>query len=94
MVDTFVQSVSIGGALIDSHGNIVGLAHKEVTADNNPDLFVPIEVALRGLGLRVCGREFGTRKPVGLKTYETPLADAIDKSVNKAPKPMAGLSKK
>ncbi len=86
IVDTFVQTVSLGGALIDRHGNIVGMAHKSRKDDDNPDLFVPIESALKGLGLEICGREFGTRKPAGFKA--TPLADAIDRSGDKAPKPM------
>lgn len=88
IVDTFVQTVTLGGALIDNHGNIVGMAHKTKKSDETPDLFIPVETALRSLGLEICGREFGTRKPVGFKTYETPLADAIDASKNKAPKPM------
>jgi len=88
IVDTFVQTVTIGGALIDNHGNIVGMAHKTKKTDETPDLFIPVETALKSLGLEICGREFGTRKPVGFKTYETPLADAIDASKDKTPKPM------
>lgn len=88
IVDTFVQTVTIGGALIDNHGNIVGMAHKTRKTDDTPDLFIPVETALKGLGLEICGREFGTRKPVGFKTYETPLADAIDASKDKTPLPM------
>lgn len=88
IVDTFVQTVTIGGALIDNHGNIVGMAHKTKKDDETPDLFIPLETALKSLGLEICGREFGTRKPIGFKTYETPLADAIDASKDKTPKPM------
>jgi len=88
IVDTFVQTVTLGGALIDRHGNIVGMAHKSKKDDETPDLFIPIETALKSLGLEICGREFGTRKPVGFKTFETPLADAIDNSKDKSPKPM------
>lgn len=93
IVDTFVQTVSLGGALIDNHGNIVGMAHKTKKTDEKPDLFIPVETALKGLGLEICGRDFGTRKPAGFKAY-TPLADAIDASENKAPKPMVGMEKK
>ena len=93
IVDTFVQTVTLGGALIDKNGNIVGLAHKSKKTDDNPDLFIPIETALKGLGLEICGRDFGTRKPVGFKAY-TPLADAIDASKDKTPVPMKGLERK
>ncbi len=92
IVDTFVQTVTLGGALIDKNGNIVGLAHKTKKTDENPDLFIPIETALKGLGLEICGRDFGTRKPVGFKA--TPLADAIDASKDKTPVPMKGLERK
>ena len=94
IVDTFVQTVSLGGALIDSHGNIVGMAHKTKKTDETPDLFIPIETALKSLGLEICGREFETRKPVGFKVKETPLADAIDASKDKAPEPMKSKDKK
>ena len=93
IVDTFVQTVTLGGALIDKNGNIVGLSHKAKKTDDNPDLFIPIETALKGLGLEICGRDFGTRKPVGFKAY-TPLADAIDASKDKTPVPMKGLERK
>ena len=94
IVDTFVQTVTLGGALIDKHGNIVGMAHKSKKSDENPDLFIPIETALKALGLEICGREFGTRKPAGFKAYETPLADAIDNSKDKTPTPMKAKEKK
>ena len=94
IVDTFVQTVSIGGALIDKHGNIVGMAHKSKKVDDNPDLFIPIENALKSLGLEICGREFGSSNVAGFKTYETPLADAIDNSKDKTPLPMKNTDKK
>lgn len=93
IVDTFVQTVTLGGALIDKHGNIVGIAHKSKKTDENPDLFIPVETALKGLGLEICGREFGTRKPAGFKAY-TPLADAIDASGDKTPIPMKASGRK
>ncbi len=92
IVDTFVQTVTLGGALIDKHGNIVGMAHKTKKTDDNPDLFIPIETALKGLGLEICGRDFGTRKPAGFEL--TPLADAIDASTDKTPKAMDSKDKK
>lgn len=92
IVDTFVQTVTLGGALIDKHGNMVGMAHKTKKFDDSPDLFIPIETALKGLGLEICGRDFGTRKPAGFEL--TPLADAIEASGDKTPKPMSNKDKK
>ncbi len=94
IVDTFVQSVSLGGALIDKNGNIVGLAHESKKTEDGPDLFIPIETALKSLGLEICGREFTNKKPAAIKTYETPLADAIDNSTDKSPKAMSGKERK
>lgn len=94
IVDTFVQSVALGGALIDKNGNIVGIAHESKKLDDSPDLFIPIETALKSVGMEICGREFSQKKPAAIKTYETPLADAIDNSGNKAPKVMKGSERK
>ena len=94
IVDTFVQSVALGGALIDKNGNIVGIAHESKKLEDSPDLFIPIETALKSVGMEICGREFSQKKPAVIKTYETPLADAIDNSGNKAPKVMKGSERK
>ncbi len=97
MVDTFVQAVTIGSTLIDKNGNIVGIAHDSRKTTDGPDLYLPVETALKGLGLEICGRAFPVRakKPVAVQTYVTPLADAIDNSTGpKAPKPMTGLESK
>lgn len=94
IVDTFVQSVALGGALIDKNGNIVGIAHESKKLEDSPDLFIPIETALKSVGMEICGREFSQKKPAAIKTYETPLADAIDNSGNKAPKAMKGSERK
>lgn len=94
IVDTFVQSVALGGALIDKNGNIVGIAHESKKLDDSPDLFIPIETALKSVGMEICGREFSQKKPAAIKTYETPLADAIDNSGNKAPKVTKGSERK
>jgi len=94
IVDTFVQSVTVGGALIDKNGNIVGIAHDSKKLEDGPDLFIPIETALKSLGLEICGREFREKKPAAVKTYETPLADAIDASKDKSPEPMKGKERK
>lgn len=95
IVDTYVQSVTIGGALIDANGNIVGIAHESRKLDDSKDIFIPIETALKALGLEICGQKTGGRKPVAFKIIQTPLADAIDASRgSKAPKPMGKKGRK
>lgn len=94
IVDTFVQTVTLGGALIDQKGNIIGIAHESKKSDNSPDLFIPIESALKSLGLEICGQKPTVRKPKAVQIY-TPIADAIDNSkADKSPKPMSGITRK
>ena len=90
IVDTFVQTVTLGGALIDQKGNIIGISHKSKKDDTTPDLFIPIETALKALGLDICGQKplIGD-KPKAVRVY-TPVADAIDNSKkDKSPTPIS-----
>ena len=95
IVDTFVQTVTLGGALIDQKGNIIGIAHELKKTDTSPDLFIPIETALKSLGLEICGQQqTPVEKPKAVKIY-TPIADAIDNSpADKSPKPIQGIKRK
>ncbi len=94
IVDTFVQTVTLGGALIDQKGNIIGIAHETKKSENSPDLFIPIETALNSLGLEICGQKPTTSKPKSVKIF-TPIADAIDNSpVDKSPKPISSEKRK
>ena len=94
IVDTFVQTVTLGGALIDQKGNIIGIAHETKKSENSPDLFIPIETALNSLGLEICGQKPTTSKPKSVKIF-TPIADAIDSSpVDKSPKPISSEKRK
>jgi len=93
IVDTFVQTVTLGGALIDQKGNIIGIAHKSKTDNNLPDLFIPIETALKAVGLDICGQRPTVAKPKAVRIY-TPIADAIDNSGDKKPKPVKAIKRK
>ena len=93
IVDTFVQTVTLGGALIDQRGNIIGIAHKTKKDDNTPDLFIPIETALKAVGLDICGQRPAPDKPKAVRIY-TPIADAIDNSGDKKPQPVKALKRK
>lgn len=94
IVDTFVQTVTLGGALIDQKGNIIGIAHETKKTDTSPDLFIPIETALKSLGLEICGQAPVVEKPKPVRVY-TPIADAIDNSkADTSPKPVEALKRK
>ncbi len=96
IVDTFVQTVTLGGALIDQRGNIIGISHESKKSDNSPDLFIPIETALKSLGLEICGQNpvKAAQKPKAVRMF-TPIADAIDNSpADKSPKPLDSMQRK
>lgn len=86
IIDTFVQTVTIGGALIDEHGTINGFAADGKKTDDSPDLFIPTETALRSLGLSICGKPFTDKSP--WQKYK-PLTEAILK--NSGPKDPATM---
>lgn len=95
IVDTFVQTATLGGALIDQKGNIIGISHKSKKDDTSPDLFIPIETALKSVGLDICGQKplIGS-KPKAVRIY-TPIADAIDNSKkDKSPTPVTAKERK
>ena len=89
IIDTFVQTVTIGGALIDEHGTINGFAAQGKKTDDSPDLFIPTETALRSLGLSICGKTFTEKSP--WQKYK-PLTEAILK--NSGPKDPAVMDAK
>ncbi len=59
VIDTDVQRNTLGGALIDKKGNILGMAHAgEKLLPQNEDYFIPIAEAFKSLNVRIRGREF------------------------------------
>lgn len=93
ILDTFVQEISVGGALIDEFGTINGIAHSSKKTDDGMDLFIPTETALRGVGLSICEKVYKTPSPWKTKVYK-PISAAIEKPVSKAPETMAKKDRK
>ena len=84
IIDTFVQDVTLGGALIDKQGTITGLAHTGAKPSENTDLFLPIATAMKSVGLEICGKQI---KDIPVKNTE--ISDAIlFNSGSKEPLPM------
>jgi len=88
ITDTFVQTVSAGGLLIDENGTITGFASNTHKYDNNGDLFSPILDAINSVGLEVCGQtEPFAKAPTAIIK---PVSSAIDNfKGSKAPKVMS-----
>ena len=89
VIDTFVQSATIGGVLIDEKGRITGMAHTSRPIKDGPDLFLPIETAMKSLGVGICGKEFPQPKPKPQKSWrQKSVAPLIENTVQKAPETM------
>ena len=87
IVDTFVQTVTVGGALIDEHGTINGMSHAGKKFEDGPDLFIPITTAINSVGLEICGQE--NKAPKVPMAVIKPVSTAIDGFTDsKEPKPM------
>lgn len=56
LTDTTVQSVTLGGVLIDEHGNAIGIAHAGKSAYGDADAFIPIGDAFQALRVRIRDR--------------------------------------
>lgn len=84
IADTAVQTVTIGGVLIDSHGTINGIAHTGIKTDSGNDLFLPTETALRSVGLSICEKLYEKPSPWQQTVYK-PVTEVIMTSVPKAP---------
>lgn len=87
IVDTFVQTVTVGGALIDEHGTINGMSHAGKKFEDGPDLFIPITTAINSVDLEICGQE--NKAPKVPMAVIKPVSTAIDGFTgSKEPKPM------
>ena len=87
IVDTFVQTVTVGGALIDEHGTINGMSHAGKKFEDGPDLFIPITTAINSVGLEICGQE--NKAPKVPMAVIKPVSTAIDGFTgSKEPKPI------
>lgn len=93
ITDTFVQTVSSGGALIDSKGVVNGIASRNQKFDDKGDLFLPIQDAINSVGLEVCGQaEPFAQVP---KAIVKPVSTAIDDyKGSKAPAVMSKSKRK
>lgn len=95
IVNTYVQTQTLGSTLIDKNGNITGLSHSGVRAAEGGDLFIPIETAFKSLGMEICGVKFTNKRPAAVRTIEKPVAEAIDHDTgHKAPKAMGAKERK
>ncbi len=90
MIDSFNQGTVIGGVLVDNKGRVTGIAHR---APDGAHLFLPMETAMRSLGVEICGKAFPEVKPKP-KVWKKPVAEFIDNPEAKAPEAMPVKNRK
>ncbi len=89
VIDTFVQSTTIGGVLINEKGQIVGMAAQNNSLKDGPDVFLPIETAMKSLGVGICGKAFPQSKPKPQKSWrQKSVAPLIENTIQQAPEAM------
>lgn len=68
IVDTYVQENTLGGALIDKEGRILGMAHSGKRTDTSEvDFFIPISTALKSMDVYIKDRPYPNHIPEALK---------------------------
>lgn len=92
LANTFVQNVTVGGALIYKDCTINGMAPSGVKTNDGLDIFIPTETALRSLGISICGHEYTEESPWQQTIYR-PVTSQI-KNVQKAPEVMKEKDRK
>lgn len=92
LANTFIQNVTVGGALIYKDCTINGMAPSGIKTNDGLDVFIPTETALRSLGISICGHEYVEESPWQQTIYK-PVTEQI-KKVQKAPEVMKPKDRK
>ena len=92
LANTFVQNVTVGGALINKNCSVSGMANSGIRTNDGLDMFIPTEIALRSLGISICGHEYVEESPWTQTVYK-PVTQMI-KQEQKAPEVLAPEERK
>ena len=92
LANTFIQNVTVGGALFYKDCTVSGMAHSGIRTDDGMDVYVPTETALRSLGISICNHEYVEESPWQQTIYK-PVTQQIQVSP-KAPEIMPVIERK
>lgn len=92
LANTFIQNVTVGGALFHKTCTVAGMAHSGIRTDDGLDVYVPTEIALRSLGISICGHEYVEESPWQQTVYK-PVTEQIQ-VVQQAPEVMEAKDRK
>jgi hypothetical protein len=86
LANTFIQNVTVGGALFYQDCTVSGMAHSGIKTDDGMDVYVPTETALRSLGISICNHEYVEESPWQQTIYK-PVTQQIQ-IIQQAPEVM------
>ena len=86
LANTFIQNVTVGGALFYKDCTVSGMAHSGIKTDDGMDIYVPTETALRSLGISICNHEYVEESPWQQTIYK-PVTQQIQ-IIQQAPEAM------
>lgn len=92
LANTFIQNVTVGGALFYKDCTISGMAHSGIKTDDGLDVYIPTETALRSLGISICGHEYVEESPWQQTVYK-PVTEQIQ-IIQQAPEAMKPQDRK
>ncbi len=92
LVNTFIQNVTVGGALFYKDCTVNGMAHSGIRTNDGLDVYIPTETALRSLGISICGQEYVAESPWQQTVYK-PVTTQIT-IIPQAPEVMAPEDRK
>lgn len=70
LANTFIQNVTVGGALFYKDCTVSGMAHSGIKTDDGLDVYIPTETALRSLGISICNHEYVEESPWQQTVYK------------------------
>lgn len=70
LANTFIQNVTVGGALFYKDCTVSGMAHSGIKTDDGLDVYIPTETALRSLGITICGHAYVEESPWQQTVYK------------------------
>ena len=92
LANTFIQNVTVGGALVYKDCTVSGMAHSGVRTNDGLDVYIPTETALRSLGISICNHEYVAESPWKQTIYK-PVTTQI-RVIPQAPEVMAPKDRK
>ena len=89
IVESTEKDIILGSVLINDKASVIGMAHSiNSKPSDSADLFLPVESALKAIGMEICGKELNYKK-AKTAVKSKPVTEAIKASSPKTPETQA-----